>query len=343
MWFCQHKTHSDGGVEDWTFDVDDLERTRRELQIELSKLDHTGFEAESKSKGPVNDNESQGIYDLWHRLVGAYSRRALTWPSDKLPAISAVAMELSRLTNGDYLAGLWRANLPRDLLWTTHDSDTTRPKTWRAPTWSWASINDHILYKNPPPENATLLAKILDVQTVPSTSLGEFGELNQGGSLLLTAPSSHAKLDNEDDRYEWSRPWLTPFNMDHGTSERELLLDMHSRSSATEKNVSEDTVEPKDAKPSEEEPFGPTNELRLPDEVFIVFIYGQRHDVYRSFNTAVEEEDTAQQWLMWGLMLKKVTDSPAGEQLYERVMSFSQLKINFMTSFFPLEEEFRII
>lgn len=207
----------------------DLERTRRELHVKLRTLKHAGFEVESNSGSPVNGNESRGIYNLWHRLVGAYSRRALTWPSDKLPAISAVATELSRITKSDYLAGLWRSNLSRDLLWTTHQAATHRPETWRAPTWSWASVSDAVLYTKQPPENATLLAKILKVETVPSTSLGEFGEVKQGGSLVLTAPSSHAKLDNEDARHEFSEPWLSGFRMVQGKSERDFLLDMHSR------------------------------------------------------------------------------------------------------------------
>ena len=45
----------------------------------------------------------------------------------------------------DYLAGIWRNDLPKGLLWTLHDSsDASRHTQYIAPTWSWASMKGHV-------------------------------------------------------------------------------------------------------------------------------------------------------------------------------------------------------
>ncbi|KAF2729073.1 HET-domain-containing protein, partial [Polyplosphaeria fusca] len=180
IWFCQHMTHSDGGVEDWSFDQNDLERTRREFQVKLRQLEKASLDSDITLESTLRKTETRDLYDLWHRLVGTYSRRAISYPADKLPAISAVAAVFSKLTKDEYLAGLWRSNLARDLLWTTPEAATHRPKTWRAPTWSWASVSNAILYNQPPPESATLLADVLEVEAVPLTDMAPFGEVERG-------------------------------------------------------------------------------------------------------------------------------------------------------------------
>ena len=45
----------------------------------------------------------------------------------------------------DYLAGIWRNDLSRSLLWTPHDSShASRHSQYIAPTWSWASIKGQV-------------------------------------------------------------------------------------------------------------------------------------------------------------------------------------------------------
>jgi hypothetical protein len=321
MWFCQHMTHSDGGVEDWSFDQNDFERTRREFQLELRKIERDGHD----SGIPVT-TPSQEIHDLWHRLVSAYSHRALTWSTDKLPAISAVASEFSRLTHSDYLAGLWRSNLARDLLWTTPEASTRRPKIWRAPTWSWVSVDDAILYTKQPPKNAALLADIKEVTTVPLTAMAPFGEIEMS-SLMLTAPYFPWKLDGKN-REKFMEPWLKDFQFLPGRTEREMLFDSLKR--LYDSNDKEDGVDKK-------------KEFQMPDEVVVICLYGKRDELYRSNDTTMDLDDMAQRWLMWGLILKKVEDASAEEQLYERVLSFSQVTVVCDASFLSQQKTFRII
>ncbi|KAF2165596.1 hypothetical protein M409DRAFT_23889 [Zasmidium cellare ATCC 36951] len=93
--------------------------------------------------------EGDALLRVWHELVSDYARRKLTMAKDKLPAISAVAKWLSAhsaLTE-DYVAGLWLSRLPADLMWfhtltfPAETSQVVRPTSYRAPSWSWASLD----------------------------------------------------------------------------------------------------------------------------------------------------------------------------------------------------------
>ncbi|OCK85060.1 HET-domain-containing protein, partial [Lepidopterella palustris CBS 459.81] len=85
-----------------------------------------------------------------YEIVEEYSGLALTFQTDKLPAISAIAKQIQSLRPHDrYLAGLWSSTLVQDLLWAPRTIELTRPKTYCAPTWSWASFTGEVLYQVP--------------------------------------------------------------------------------------------------------------------------------------------------------------------------------------------------
>jgi hypothetical protein len=80
----------------------------------------------------------------WYTCLQVYGQTKLTYMSDKLPAIAGIARRVADLTNhheeNDYLAGLWRHDLPCGLLWTTqpgHPASLAKP--YRGPSWSWVS------------------------------------------------------------------------------------------------------------------------------------------------------------------------------------------------------------
>jgi hypothetical protein len=86
----------------------------------------------------------QNIYRYWAKVIQVYSSCNLTFQKDKLVAISGVAKALSGLfPNGTkYLAGLWAPNIVQDLLRVRNSkTPTVRPTSYRAPSWSWASID----------------------------------------------------------------------------------------------------------------------------------------------------------------------------------------------------------
>ncbi|PVH76471.1 HET-domain-containing protein [Cadophora sp. DSE1049] len=94
--------------------------------------------------------------DQWYELVYEYSRTSLTYGDDRLLAISAIAKRYCShmgLDSTDYLAGVWKTDLPVSLLW-YQTSGKSAPifdsegESTIAPSWSWASILTRIEYFN---------------------------------------------------------------------------------------------------------------------------------------------------------------------------------------------------
>ncbi|ETI20382.1 hypothetical protein G647_08417 [Cladophialophora carrionii CBS 160.54] len=114
-----------------------------------------GQEQDQEMSGsPSRPSDLDRLHDEWNRLVSVFSKRRLTDPEDKLPALSGIASEFHKMLNSAYLAGLWESNLLPDLLW-YHDcsrsaalgnSSSSRPPRFRAPSWSWASIDGSVSF-----------------------------------------------------------------------------------------------------------------------------------------------------------------------------------------------------
>ncbi|KAM0430119.1 hypothetical protein ACHAPT_006125 [Fusarium lateritium] len=55
----------------------------------------------------VADSVAMRLSDIWSLITEEFSRRKLTHPGDKLPALAGIALELSAVKPGNYVAGLW--------------------------------------------------------------------------------------------------------------------------------------------------------------------------------------------------------------------------------------------
>jgi hypothetical protein len=93
---------------------------------------------------PASDLE--GELKRWMRLVGVYSTRSSSLSRDKLNAIAAVAQGFSPLLSSGYFAGLWPSSILWQLIWVPRcswvsETGNTRPQVYRAPSWSWASVD----------------------------------------------------------------------------------------------------------------------------------------------------------------------------------------------------------
>jgi hypothetical protein len=92
-------------------------------------------------------HEDYVIQNMWRQLVIEYSVLNLTVAADKLPAISALANTIFDRRGSGYAAGLWKDSLIFDLCWEVGRGSLTKHDfSWRAPTWSWASIDGPITY-----------------------------------------------------------------------------------------------------------------------------------------------------------------------------------------------------
>jgi hypothetical protein len=92
------------------------------------------------------DSAKSDAMTTWYRLVTQYSRRALTEPNDKLPAIAGIAAAMQKISQYTYIAGIWKEDL-RGLLWTKAFRNPLGPSPYRAPSWSWASSISPILMR----------------------------------------------------------------------------------------------------------------------------------------------------------------------------------------------------
>ncbi|KAK5656583.1 hypothetical protein OQA88_4562 [Cercophora sp. LCS_1] len=87
----------------------------------------------------------------WYRVVAEYSLRFMTNPDDKLSALAGLGRLFCEANGCTYVAGLCRETLRTGLLWRTECSGTRAPRRlsgdcWRAPSWSWASVDGPVDY-----------------------------------------------------------------------------------------------------------------------------------------------------------------------------------------------------
>lgn len=93
-----------------------------------------------------------------------------------------------------YLAGLWEINLIHQLAWRCGYPVSTRPEKYRAPSWSWASIDSNIDYFSEmysSLETSFPLAEVLEVRVELATD-DEMGQV-KGGFLILSGQLREAE------------------------------------------------------------------------------------------------------------------------------------------------------
>ncbi|POS71228.1 heterokaryon incompatibility protein [Diaporthe helianthi] len=194
-----------------------------------------------------NGIESRIVHslELWSRIVEMYCKTHLTWQKDKLIALSGLAHRMAGLISGSeerkdhmqlrYIAGLWDVHLVSQLLWHVEplyrgDSDSRsntieyssrRPKEYRAPSFSWASVDaqsgngiscGHVLDSDAVlvelPQGAGGCESDSEekpwekgVSVLPETG-NHFG-LVRNGHIRLRARVHHVKLQREGTHYYW--------------------------------------------------------------------------------------------------------------------------------------------
>ncbi|KIV78473.1 hypothetical protein PV11_10188 [Exophiala sideris] len=139
---------------------------------------------------------------FWGSVIQEYSGRQLTYPMDRLPAISGIARYLEHGDFGGYFAGHWQATLPETLAWYIDQSDLPRstvPKTTMAPSWSWATTENQVWFEyNHNRCHATLIK-------VTSCVVGNnpYGRVS-AGTINLLAPVVNGELICERLVLEWT-------------------------------------------------------------------------------------------------------------------------------------------
>lgn len=158
----------------------------------------------------------------WLSLIENYSERKLSNPEDKLSAIGGLARILSERTKSAYFAGLWQHHIYEDLCWRTYEYEerlenwiavkgrmlgqAKRSPSYRAPSWSWASVDGPIRFV--PLVYQLLTARVIKCDTIPHGK-DPFGRL-KGGRLVIdvskeTLQGAQERRLNKESRLQYTR------------------------------------------------------------------------------------------------------------------------------------------
>lgn len=150
---------------------------------------------------PHDSTRANQVHEFWHHIVRDYSQGELTYPGDRLVAISGLAKETQSLMRNlsvsplTYVAGLWMCCFTFGMLWYVSDRRAkTRLEGSCAPSWSWASVKGEIGHAIEFTEESNALVPPLKIIAVKAEYVNEdsFGQVKSAavrlrGSLLKYA------------------------------------------------------------------------------------------------------------------------------------------------------------
>lgn len=193
-----------------------------------------------------NDPETKTVHslELWSRIVEVYCKTDLTENQDKLIALSGLAQRMADTIAASgierdqirYMAGLWNVRLASQLLWHIEpvykgESDSSsgtieylskRPKRYRAPSFSWASVDaqfgngitcghvrnsGNVLVEIPQNQDDNWLGQEAKEWKqslwISHETTNQFG-IVKSGHIRLWAWVHHVKLQRKGAHYSWS-------------------------------------------------------------------------------------------------------------------------------------------
>lgn len=114
--------------------------------------------------------------------------RGIGYQEDRFLVVSAIARKVSHIAQKKYMAGLWQEDLT-PMMWKpsdvkqSHNNGEIRPRTYVAPSWSWASIGRAVEFLN-----TTLLhcLKIVDVEIKSRIPSDEFSAVVSAALTIRT-------------------------------------------------------------------------------------------------------------------------------------------------------------
>jgi hypothetical protein len=93
-------------------------------------------------------------FTTWYELVRLYTSRKLTFDKDRLIVAAGLVQGFQTTYPGEYLAGIWKGDLPRGLPWHLGPASQSEvfhrpvePLKWQMPSWSWAATLRGVYYE----------------------------------------------------------------------------------------------------------------------------------------------------------------------------------------------------
>ena len=342
IWQCNERFVSDGGIEDW--DADPRTVNHRRIHKSINSASPCGAE---QSHIETMMPSLMTTYNTWYQAIREYSRREMSLPEDKLPAISGLALKLSETLQDQYIAGLWLRDISRGLMWSTWPFlQTKRPAVWRAPSWSWASIDNAVSYRflNYIPADAQDVAEVVECTATPAVPHSLYGRVTNT-TLRIRAPLLHVNAKDVLAQTLRSQHMMPPpsHSLTWDPEHMDMLMaadqsgGCESEWEAPEKMsilalFAHKTPTPKAAKA---EPHSPDSDLNGRSE------QGTKKKVAEPEVTVQDSNDLSEEspeWTYYGLCVKKV-----GENQYERVASFIGWTLSGLSDIRTLKKEFYLV
>ncbi|RWA10239.1 hypothetical protein EKO27_g4884 [Xylaria grammica] len=141
---------------------------------------------------PTGERSLVNVLSHWYLLVTSYGKRMLTHEKDRLPAISAISRSISNMFPDQvYLAGLWKSDLHKGLLWSTYSwtdlaTYLKSPEGYIAPTWSWAHRPNHISWFQGVTLDHWVLSPEFELKglSIVTNPLNPYGRVSSGALVL---------------------------------------------------------------------------------------------------------------------------------------------------------------
>ncbi|KAH8655068.1 heterokaryon incompatibility protein-domain-containing protein [Tricladium varicosporioides] len=218
LWECRSDRRAEATIRT-LFDTYQSYNKRYHDRLDARILDQDEEETEGEDQDKVNEIVLRP--EGWFWAIQGYSRRHLTNPTDKLPALSGLAQNVfhpRRATGGRYLAGLWSNDILRQLLWENGEdrvasfceanyvsasslryiTKLSKAKAYRAPSWSWVAYdgpikndrgNDFVIpQKEEDVENwnrsQRLNLRVIDID-IRLASKDPFGQVQEGSNIVV--------------------------------------------------------------------------------------------------------------------------------------------------------------
>ncbi|KAF2441805.1 HET-domain-containing protein [Karstenula rhodostoma CBS 690.94] len=145
-------------------------------------------------------------YIVWLEMVSHYSRRAISYTTDRLPALAGIAADMALLLNDTYTSGIWQKALHNGVLYQSRgnlfsweEPPEPHPMWDKVPSWSWASLGRPVVFTTTrhPPETK----RLCDIEVLPATH-------NQLSVLQMTGPLMRLDwVKNSPDAVECQAVW----------------------------------------------------------------------------------------------------------------------------------------
>lgn len=173
-----------------------------------------GLGSRQLREGMRNVDKKLLLYEIWKRVVERYTKMELTLQGDRTIALAGIARMMnstlqSQRCGDTYLAGMWQNYLASQLLWNVNDGNgkDSQPfektrlegEDYRAPSFSWASIETPRGVTFPDTTDQGLLIRVLVVRLTYLRSEDKFGLLT-GGYLVVRGVLRKIELHDTQQR-----------------------------------------------------------------------------------------------------------------------------------------------